>query len=420
MSFSPINAIKNFQVAERFMRYVQVDTESDPNSTSFPSTEKQKNLSRILVEELLEIGVADAHLDEYGYVYATIPSNTDKQVPVICFCSHVDTSPDCSGKNVKPLVHADYQGQDLVLPDDPAVIIKFAEHPDLQNQIGHDIITASGTTLLGADDKAGVAEIMDAARILMQHPEIKHGAIKILFTPDEEIGQGVNHVDIKKLGADFGYTMDGEKAGTIEDETFSADGVRVVIQGVSVHPGFAKGKLVSALKIAAEVIQALPKDRLSPETTAKKEGFVHPNHISGGVDKAEIDFIIRDHNTAKLTDHENELKSIVEQVVAQYPGATFRFDVHEQYRNMKEVLDNYPQIMEIGLEAIQRVGLPAERRSIRGGTDGSRLSFMGLPCPNVFAGGHAFHGKLEWVSRQDMEKAVLTILHIVNIWEERA
>lgn len=420
MSFSTINTIKDFQVTERFVRYVQVDTESDPDSTSFPSTEKQKDLSRILVDELLQIGVTDAHLDEYGYVYATIPSNTDKQVPVICFCSHVDTSPDCSGKHVKPIVHTNYQGQDLVLPDDPAIIIKFNEHPDLKNQIGHDIVTASGTTLLGADDKAGVAEIMDAARLLIENPSIKHGTIKILFTPDEEIGKGVNHVDIEKLGADFGYTMDGEKAGTIEDETFSADGVRVVIQGVSVHPGFAKGKMVSALKVAAEVISALPKDRLSPETTAKKEGFVHPNHISGGVDSATIDFIIRDHETAKLQEHEDELKSIVEQVVAHYPDVTFSFTVQEQYRNMKEILDQYPQIMEIGLEAIKRTGLPAEKRSIRGGTDGSRLSFMGLPCPNVFAGGHAFHGKLEWVSRQDMEKAVLTILHIVNIWEERA
>ncbi|KGE14801.1 peptidase T [Sphingobacterium deserti] len=420
MSSFNINAIKDFEVAERFMRYVQVDTESDPNSTSFPSTEKQKKLSRMLVEELLKIGVADAHLDEYGYVYATIPSNTDKDVPVICFCSHVDTSPDCSGKDVKPIIHANYQGQDLALPDDPSVLIKFNEHPDLSNQIGNDIITASGNTLLGADDKAGVAEIMDAARLLMANPEIKHGTIKILFTPDEEIGKGVNHVDLDKLGADFGYTMDGEKAGTIEDETFSADAVRIRIHGVSVHPGFAKGKMQSAIKVASEIIQALPKDRLSPETTSKKEGFVHPNHIQGGVDKAEIDFIIRDHVTAHLQKHEDELRAIVESVVSKYPGVAYDFTVNEQYRNMKEVLDQYPEIMDVGLEAITRAGLSAERRSIRGGTDGSRLSFMGLPCPNVFAGGHAFHGKMEWVSRQDMEKAVCTILHIASIWEERA
>ncbi|GHE40948.1 peptidase T [Sphingobacterium griseoflavum] len=418
-SFS-INAIKDFEVAARFMRYVQIDTESDASSSSFPSTAKQKDLSRLLVDELQQLGIADAHLDDYGYVYATIPSNSDKDVPTICFCSHVDTSPDCSGAHVKPLLHANYQGQDLVLPDDPAVVIRCDEHPDLKNQLGNDVITASGTTLLGADDKAGVAEIMDAARLLMRHPEIKHGTIKILFTPDEEIGRGVNHVDLDKLAADFGYTMDGEKAGTIEDETFSADGVQVTIQGVSVHPGFAKDKMVSALKVAAEIIHALPKDRLSPETTSQKEGFVHPNQIQGGVDKAEIDFIVRDHKTANLEKHEAELRTIIDGVVGRYPAVTYQFKVSEQYRNMKEVLDQYPQIMEIGLEAIARTGIVAERRSIRGGTDGSRLSFMGLPCPNVFAGGHAFHGKMEWVSRQDMELAVRTILHIATIWEERA
>lgn len=414
-----INSIADFQVAERFMRYVQIDTESDPHATSFPSTEKQKDLSRLLVSELQQMGITDAHLDEYGYVYATIPSNTDREVPVICFCSHVDTSPDCSGKNVKPLVHANYQGQDIVLPDDPSVIIKFSDHPDLQYQLGHDIITASGTTLLGADDKAGVAEIMDAARLLMNHPEIKHGEIKLLFTPDEEVGQGVEYVDLKKMGAQFGYTIDGERAGTIEDETFSADGVRITIQGISVHPGFAKGKMVSALKVAADIIADLPKDNLSPETTAGTAGFIHPTEINGGVDKAEINFIIRDHDTAKLTEYETILQRIVGNVVTRYPGVTYTFDVKEQYRNMKEVLDQHPEVMEVGLEAIRRVGLTPERRSIRGGTDGSRLSFMGLPCPNVFAGGHAFHGKMEWVSKQDMEKAVLTILHIANIWQER-
>jgi tripeptide aminopeptidase len=414
-----INSIADFQVTERFMRYVQIDTESDPHATSFPSTEKQKDLSRLLVSELQQMGITDAHLDEYGYVYATIPSNTDREVPVICFCSHVDTSPDCSGKNVKPLVHANYQGQDIVLPDDPSVIIKFSDHPDLQYQLGHDIITASGTTLLGADDKAGVAEIMDAARLLMNHPEIKHGEIKLLFTPDEEVGQGVEYVDLKKMGAQFGYTIDGERAGTIEDETFSADGVRITIQGISVHPGFAKGKMVSALKVAADIIADLPKDNLSPETTAGTAGFIHPTEINGGVDKAEINFIIRDHDTAKLTEYETILQRIVGDVVTRYPGVTYTFDVKEQYRNMKEVLDQHPEVMEVGLEAIRRVGLTPERRSIRGGTDGSRLSFMGLPCPNVFAGGHAFHGKMEWVSKQDMEKAVLTILHIANIWQER-
>lgn len=415
-----INEITDFQVAERFMRYVQIDTQSDPLSATFPSTEKQKNLSRLLVEELLAIGIKDAILDENGYVYATIPSNTAKNVPVICFCSHVDTSPDCSGKGVKPIIHPNYQGQDIVLPEDSTVVIRYSEHTDLADQIGNNIITASGTTLLGADDKAGVAEIMDAARLLMAYPEIKHGDIKILFTPDEEIGRGVDFVNLKRLGAQFAYTMDGEKAGTIEDETFSADAVSITIDGVSVHPGFAKGKMQSAIKIASAILATLPKDRLSPESTSGKEGFIHPTNIAGTVEKATIDFIIRDHVTGNLTKHVEELEHIVKQVISQFPTSTYTLKRKEQYRNMKEVLDNYPEIMEIGLEAIERAGLKAERRSIRGGTDGSRLSFMGLPCPNIFAGGHAFHGKMEWVSQQDMESAVKTILHVASLWEEKA
>ena len=416
MENSTINNIDQFEVAERFMRYVQIDTQSDANSATFPSTSKQLNLSKVLLQELLDLGIKDAQLDENGYVYATIPSNVDHEVPVICFCSHVDTSPDCSGTNVKPLVHANYQGEDLVLPDDTSIIIKYAEHPDLANQIGNDIITASGTTLLGADDKAGVAEIMDAARILMSNPAIKHGDIKILFTPDEEIGRGVDFVNLEKLGAQYAYTMDGEKAGTIEDETFSADSATVKINGVSVHPGFAKNKMQSAIKIAAQIVSSLPTDRLSPESTSGKQGFVHPTNISGAVEQATINFIVRDHDTQNLAKHEAELEEIVKSVIAQYPGTSYTFETKEQYRNMKEVLDQYPMIMEIGLEAIERAGMKAEKRSIRGGTDGSRLSFMGLPCPNVFAGGHAFHGKMEWVSIQDMQKAVKTILHIANLW----
>lgn len=420
MDFSVINDIKDMSVAERFMRYVQIDTQSDPNSATFPSTAKQLNLSKMLVEELTALGAKDVELDENGYVYATIPSNTDKNVPAICFCSHVDTSPDCSGKDVKPIVHRNYQGQDIVLPDDKSVVIRYAEHKDLAEQIGNDIITASGTTLLGADDKAGVAEIMEAAKILLQNPHIKHGDIKILFTPDEEIGRGVDFVNLERVGAKFAYTMDGEKAGTIEDETFSADAATLTIHGVSVHPGFAKGKMQSAIKIAAKIIEALPKDRLSPESTSDKEGFIHPTNISGSVEKAKINFIVRDHVTANLARHEAELESIAQKILAQYPGCSYTFETKEQYRNMKEVLDQYPEIMEIGLEAIRRAGMTPERRSIRGGTDGSRLSFMGLPCPNIFAGGHAFHGKMEWVSIQDMEKAVKTILHIAALWEERA
>ena len=415
MNDSPINNISKSSVEERFLRYVQVDTQSDPTSPNCPSTEKQKNLGRILVDELLAIGISDAHLDEHGYVYATIPANIDKALPVICFCSHMDTAPDCSGTGVKPVVHRNYNGGDIVLPDDPTVVIKPTDHPDLANQLGNDIITASGTTLLGADDKAGVAEIMAATELLMTHPEIKHGTIKILFTPDEEIGRGVDKVDLAKLGADFAYTMDGETAGSIEDETFSADGVTVTIDGISVHPGFAKGKLQSALKIAASIIEALPKDRLSPETTTRREGFVHPVSIKGGVEQATIEFIVRDFDDGNLHRHEQELEGIVNAVVSRHTGCNYRFTVTEQYRNMKQVLDGYPQIMEIGLEAIRRAGMEPIRRSIRGGTDGSRLSFMGLPCPNIFAGGHAFHGKEEWVSVQDMEKAVRTILHIVEI-----
>lgn len=413
-----INNIQNFQVAENFIKYVQIDTQSDVESSTVPSTEKQKDLSKILVAELQAIGIQDAHLDDLGYVYATIPSNTEKDVPVICFCSHVDTSPDSSGTDVKPLVHQNYQGQDLVLPDDEKIVIRLSDHPDLKEQFGNDIITASGKTLLGADDKAGVAEIMDAARILMMNPEIKHGDIKILFTPDEEIGRGVDHVDLKKLGAEYAYTMDGERAGTIEDETFSADGVKVKIDGISIHPGYAKGKMVNAIKVASAIIDHLPKERLSPETTYAKEGFVHPTNIEGSVEEASINFIIRDHDTKKLAEHEAELENIVKTVLSKYPAASYTFEVTEQYRNMKEILDQHSKVVEIAMMGIERAGMKVEKRSIRGGTDGSRLSFMGLPCPNIFAGGHAFHGKQEWVSIQDMQKAVLTILHISALWEE--
>lgn len=420
MQKAEINTQNTEGVKDRFVRYVQIDTQSDPESTTFPSTEKQKDLGRVLVEELLGLGIEDAHMDEHGYVYGTVPGNTDKQVPTICFCSHMDTSPDASGTGVKPLLHENYQGEDLVLPDDENVVIRFDEHKDLAQQIGNTLITASGTTLLGADDKAGVAEIMTAVEILKNNPSIKHGDIKILFTPDEEIGQGVEKVDLKKLNADYAYTLDGEQAGTIEDETFSADAVTIIIHGVSAHPGFAKGKMQSAIKIAGEIIDRLPKDRLSPESTTGKEGFVHPVNIQGSVEKVTIDFIIRDHVTDNLTKHTAELESIVQEVLKDFPHTSYELNVYEQYRNMKEVLDQHPQIMKIGEEAIRRAGMDPVRRSIRGGTDGSRLSFMGLPCPNVFAGGHAFHSKQEWVSVEDMQKAVLTILHIANLWEERA
>ena len=409
-----------FTVLNRFLRYVKIDTQSDPSSTTFPSTEKQKNLAKILVAELQEMGIGDATMDQHGYVYATIPANTDKQVPVICFCSHMDTSPDCSGANVKPIIHKNYNGSDIVLPDDPNQVIRAKEHPDLAEQIGNDIVTASGMTLLGADNKAGLAEIMDAAQFLMQHPEVKHGTIKILFTPDEEIGRGVDKVDLEKLGADFAYTVDGEKRGSLEDETFSADAVHIIIHGVSAHPGFAKGKLESALKIAGEILANLPKDQLSPETTSDKEGFIHPVSMSGIVEKATLQFIIRDFTDEKLLEHEQKLKGIMQAVLANYPNSRAEFKVQEQYRNMKKVLNEHPEVVENAIEAIRRTGLDPHLSSIRGGTDGSRLSFMGLPCPNIFAGEHAFHSKVEWVSVQDMEKAVETIINLAIVWEERS
>ena len=408
----------HFTAAERFINYVQVDTQSDPLSTSFPSTEKQKVLSRILVEELLQMGISDAHLDEHGYVYASIPSNTDKQVPVICFCSHVDTAPDCSGTDVKPILHKNYDGTDIVLPDDEKQVLRKSDYPYLETQLGNDIITASGKTLLGSDDKAGVAEIMDMANFFMTNKEVKHGTIKLLFTPDEEVGRGTEKVDLKKLGADFGYTLDGGEAGSLEDETFSADSVQIIIHGVISHPGYAKGKMINAMKIAAEILDALPKDSLSPETTEGKEGFIHPVRVDGLAEKCSIDFIIRDFETAKLAGKENFLKGIAEKVLAQYPKAGFDFIVKEQYRNMKEVLDKHPQVVAYAQEAILRAGLKLKTESIRGGTDGSRLSFMGLPCPNLFAGEQAIHSKLEFISVQDMNMAVETMVHLVKIWEE--
>ena len=417
-----MSAPKNISdtVTDRFLRYTAIDTQSDPSSTTCPSTEKQKNLGRLLVSELLEMGISDAHLDDFGYVYASIPANTEKQVPVICFCSHMDTSPDCSGENVKAIVHQNYQGQDIILPDDSTQIISMNDHPDLKNQIGNDLITASGLTLLGADNKAGIAEIMDAAQFLINHPEIKHGTIKILFTPDEEIGRGVDHVDIKKLGADFAYTIDGESAGSIENETFSANGVKVIIHGISAHPGFAKNKMESAIKIASAIISLLPKATLAPESSSDLEGFIHPVSISGSVEVAEVEFIIRDFDTESLKSHELVLEQTIQQVIKAYPNSSYEFSVEEQYRNMKSVLDRYPQLTQLGIEAIERSGLKAKLQRIRGGTDGSRLSFMGLPCPNIFAGEHAFHSKQEWVSIQDMQKAVQTLVNLAIIWEEKS
>jgi tripeptide aminopeptidase len=408
-----------FSVAERFMRYVQIDTQSDPQSDSFPSTEKQKVLSHLLAAELKAIGIADAHTDEYGYMYATIPSNSNKKIPAICFCSHVDTAPDCSGANVKPLLHNNYNGQDIVLPDDVTQILSVKDYPYLKQHIGSSIITARGNTLLGADDKSGVAIIMDMANYMMQHPEIKHGTIKILFTPDEEVGRGTAKLDMQKLGADFAYTLDGGELGTLEDETFSADGVVITIHGVSAHPGYAKNKLVNALKIAGEVLAALPKNEFSPETTSHREGFVHPVRMDGIAEKATIEFIVRDFITANLVKHEERLKNIVTDIVAKYPNTHFGFEVQEQYRNMKEIVDQFPDVIVFAREAYKRAGISVVNEPIRGGTDGSRLSFMGLPCPNIFTGMQAIHSKLEWIGVKDMEKSVEVLIELIKVWEEK-
>ena len=409
-----------FTVVDRFMRYVQIDTQSDPKSNTQPTTEKQKNLSRILVEELLHMGIHDAELDEHGYVYATIPSNTDKQVPVICFCSHVDTAPDCSGLNVKPILHENYDGKDIELPDDFTQVIKTADYKYLKEHIGKGIITASGNTLLGSDDKAGVSEIMDMSNYLILHPEVKHGTIRILFTPDEEVGKGTAKLDMQKLNAEFGYTLDGGEAGVLEDETFSADGVVITIHGVIAHPGYAKGKLINALKIAGEILAELPTKEFSPETTEKREGFVHPVRVDGIAEKASIEFIVRDFSREGLEANAERLQALAEQVLKKHPKARMEFKVMEQYRNMKEVLDKHPQVAEYAAEAYKRTGLKVRKESIRGGTDGSRLSFIGLPCPNLFTGMQAIHSKHEWIGVKDMELAVEMLVNLVQVWEEKS
>ena len=409
-----------YTVADRFLRYVIIDTQSDPDNPAFPSSEKQKDLSKLLVAELIEMGIKDAVMDENGYVYATVPATTDKDVPVICFCSHVDTAPDCSGTGVRPIVHEKYDGSDIQLPDAPDQIIRMVDYPYLKTHLGKSIITASGKTLLGGDDKSGVAIIMDMAHYLISHPEIKHGMIKILFTPDEETGRGTEKVNLKKLGADFGYTLDGGELGSFEDETFSADAARITVHGVIAHPGYAKGKLVNALKVAGEILAALPKNTFSPETTDGREGFVHPVKVGGIAEKASIDFIVRDFITSNLSLHEARLKEIAESIIRQYPGVKLDFQVKEQYRNMKEILQQYPQVSDYAIAAYEKAGLTVRNEPIRGGTDGSRLSFMGLPCPNIFTGMQAIHSLHEWIGISDMEKAVEILIELVKVWEEKA
>lgn len=408
-----------FTCVERFLRYVKIDTQSDEEATSFPSTEKQKNLSRLLVEELKQLGLSDAHMDEWGYVMATLPSNTNKKVTPIGFIAHVDTSPAVSGANVVAMVHKNYRGGDIKLPKDNQVI-KAKENPDLKNMKGYDIITSDGSTLLGADNKCGIAEIIDAINYFVTHPEVKHGDIKICFTPDEEVGRGTEHFDIKKFGAKYAYTIDGQSRGEVETETFSADSVTVKFFGKNIHPGYAKGIMINSLKVAASFIESLPKKTLSPETTEKREGYVHPNSITGNEELTTVKFIIRDFQTPKLKKYEALLKKLAQKAVKKFPGARMEFTVNEQYRNMKEVLKKHPQVEKYAIEAMKRLGIKPIMHPIRGGTDGSRLSFMGLPTPNIFAGEHSFHSKTEWVTVQDMEMAVKVIVEIAKVWEEKS
>ena len=413
-----------FGVAERLMRYVQIDTQSDPNSVGFPSTEKQKDLSKLLLQELLDIGLVDAIMDAKGYVMATIPATIEQgkldalKLPVICFCAHVDTAPDCSGTDVKPILHQQYNGAPIVLPDDPTQIITVDKYPYLKNFIGKEIITASGKNLLGADDKAGVAILVSLAAYLMQNPSIQHGPIKILFTPDEEVGRGADFIDFEKLNADFGYTLDGGALGCFEMESFSADHLVLTIDGVMAHPGSAKGVMQNAIKIAADIVAALPRDQWCPEHTEGKAGFVHPTNIQGGAEHVQIEFLIRDFDTANLAIYEQRILEIAEAVIRQnsnYNQSAVHIQVKQQYRNMKEVIDQYPQMVNLALDAYKRAGIKPIIEPIRGGTDGSRMSFMGLPTANIFTGMQAIHSKHEWVGVADMQQAVQVLAYMVEI-----
>ncbi len=409
-----------FTCVDRFLKYVKYDTQSDEESTSFPSTAKQKVLLADLAEELKEMGLKDSHMDEWGYVMATLPSNTIKKVPVIGFIAHVDTSPAVTGANVNPQVHRNYQGGDVKLLNDPNQVIKVSDNPDLAGMIGYDIITTDGTTLLGADNKSGVAEIVDAVNYFLSHPEVKHGEIKICFTPDEEVGRGTEKFDVKKFNAFCAYTVDGQTRGEVEIESFSADSVSIKIHGKNIHPGYAKNKMVNAIKVGTTFLDSLPKDRLSPETTEGREGYVHCTNFNGNEELTILKFIIRDFQTSKLKEYEEFLKDLAEKAVSKFPGARLEFEVFEQYRNMREILDKHAEVAGNGLEAMKRLGIVPIQNPIRGGTDGSRLSFMGLPTPNIFAGEHSYHSKLEWVAIQDMEMAVKVIVEISKVWEEKA
>lgn len=408
-------------VEERFIRYAKIDTEADPNSESFPSSEKQKDLAKVLVDELLALGVQDAEMDDWGYVFGTLPNNTgNDQLPSICYCAHMDTAPDCSGKDVKPIVHRNYDGNPITLPDDNSQVITTDKHPYLKEKVGDDLITASGLTLLGADDKAGIAIIMDLVNHLINNPDIPHPNIRVLFTPDEEVGRGVDKLDMDKLKADYGYTLDGGVLGSLEDESFSADSVKITLQGISAHPGYAKGKMVNALKVVSEFVASLPKDEWCPESTEEREGFVHPVNISGGMESSEVSFIIRDHETSKLNEYEERLENLLKQTLSKYPKLEYTFEVKEQYRNMKEVLRDVPFVSNYAIEAMEKAGIKPYPKIIRGGTDGSRLSFMGMPCPNIFTGEMGIHSRQEYVSIQDMEKATATLVELSKLWSKHS
>ena len=407
-------------VLDRFLRYAAIDTRANENSKSCPSTPGQLVLMRILAAELDRLGLDDVLLDDNGYLMATIPATTGASVPAIGFIAHVDTSPEMSATDVRPLVHPAYDGRDLVLPDDPSAVLRLSEQPDLLSQFGHDIVTASGLTLLGADDKAGVAEIVTAADYLMRHPEIAHGPIRIAFTPDEEIGRGAERFDVQRFGAVCAYTLDGGSRGELEYESFSADAMTLTFNGFNTHPGYAQGRMVNAIRLAARFIDRLPAQTMSPETTGGHEGFVHPYQLEASVDRTRVKVLIRDFVTAALAEKEALVERLAREVVASVPGAALEIRVEESYRNMREVLDRHPDVVDRAREAIRRAGLEPIERPIRGGTDGSRLSFMGLPTPNLFAGEHNFHSRLEWVSVQDMEKAVEVIVELARVWCERA
>lgn len=404
----------NYTVKDRFLKYVQVDTEADPLSETYPSSAKQKDLTKIICQELDDLKI-EYKTNDAGYIYAYIPSNIDRNAPKVFFCAHLDTAPDCSGKNVRPIVHSNYQGQDIKYADDASLVLSPVQHPNLNDKIGHDIITASGLTLLGSDDKSGVAIIMDALHQLVNDPRIPHGDIRALFTTDEEIGKGVAKVDLELLDADFGYTLDSGDLGCFEDENFSANSMEIRITGVSAHPGYAKDKMENAIKIAGEIVASLPKLTLTPETTEKKEGFIHPTRIEGTLEQASINFILRDFETHKLDEYADIINNIATEVLKNYPNSTFESKVKVQYRNMKDVLDQHPHVSKLAIQAMENLNIPLNYTSIRGGTDGATLSHMGKPCPNLFAGEQAIHSKYEWTSVQDMQRGVDTVIEICRL-----